>query len=84
MRLDEIHRLTPILPPTFTMTPWEDFKKWFNSAFWRVFRNRTFPIYVPKTVADREATMQAPYAITPALVYILGEIDRIGRKWDLV
>lgn len=29
-------------------------------------------------------TMQTPYAITPALVYLLEEIDRIERKWDLV
>jgi hypothetical protein len=29
-------------------------------------------------------TMQRPYVITPALVYILEEIARIERKWDLV
>lgn len=29
-------------------------------------------------------TMQTPYVITPALIYILGEIDRIEHEWDLV
>lgn len=37
---------------------WEDFKRWFNSDFWRAFKNSSFPIEVPSKPADREATVR--------------------------
>ena len=40
------------------MTSWDDFRKWFNRSFWRAFKNRTLPIRVPETAADREATVR--------------------------
>ena len=40
---------------------WEEFRKWFNHDFWRAFNNHTFPIRVPKTHADREATVRKVY-----------------------
>jgi len=43
------------------MTSWEDFRKWFNRDFWRAFKNRTFPIRVPETPADRDATVRRVY-----------------------
>jgi hypothetical protein len=43
------------------MTSLEDFRKWFNRDFWRAFKNRTFPIRVPETPDDREATVRKVY-----------------------
>ena len=40
---------------------WDEFKKWFNNSFWRAFRNRTFPITVPKTIVEREKTVRKVY-----------------------
>ncbi|HEX3857414.1 MAG TPA: hypothetical protein VHY30_08970 [Verrucomicrobiae bacterium] len=40
---------------------WEDFQKWFNNDFWRAFKNRTFPIVVPDSLDDREATVRRVY-----------------------
>ncbi len=37
---------------------WEDFNRWFNRDFWRAFKNRTFPIDVPNTQADKKATVR--------------------------
>ena len=37
---------------------WEEFKKWFNSDFWRAFKKRTFQIVVPETKADRESVVR--------------------------
>src|SRR5439155_6571502 len=43
------------------MTSWENFRKWFNRAFWRAFKKRTLPIRVPETPADRDATVRKVY-----------------------
>ena len=40
---------------------WHEFKKWFNRDFWKAFKNRPFPIQVPETVADKEATVRKVY-----------------------
>jgi hypothetical protein len=40
---------------------WEDFNSWFNKSFWRAFKNRTFPIEVPKTPKEKEATVRAVF-----------------------
>ena len=37
---------------------WKDFNRWFNQSFWRTFKNRTFPIEVPKTAKDKGATVR--------------------------
>lgn len=37
---------------------WQEFSRWFNRDFWRAFRNRTLPIRIPKTQADKEATVK--------------------------
>jgi hypothetical protein len=37
---------------------WEDFNRWFNRDFWRAFKNRTFPINIPQTPADKQATVR--------------------------
>jgi hypothetical protein len=31
----------------------EDFDRWFNSSFWRAFKDQAFPLTIPKSVADR-------------------------------
>ena len=40
---------------------WEDFRKWFNRDFWRAFKHRTFPIFVPEATGDREKTVRKVY-----------------------
>lgn len=40
---------------------WEEFSRWFNSDFWRAFKNRTFPIQTPKTAAEKEAKVRAVF-----------------------
>lgn len=40
---------------------WDEFKKWFNRDFWRAFKNRTLPIKIPQTSADRIATVRRVY-----------------------
>ena len=37
---------------------WEDFNRWFNRDFWRAFKNRTFPIHIPMTGANKQATVR--------------------------
>lgn len=37
---------------------WEDFNRWFNRDFWRALRNRTFPIHIPDTLDDKQATVR--------------------------
>jgi hypothetical protein len=39
----------------------EDFQKWFNHDFWRAFKNHSFPIAVPDSPAEREATVRRVY-----------------------
>jgi hypothetical protein len=43
------------------MIEWKEFRKWFNRDFWRAFKNRTFPIRVPNTPADRDTTVRQVY-----------------------
>src|SRR5574337_713024 len=40
---------------------WDEFRSWFNRAFWQAFRSRTFPIAVPNTPAEREAIVRNVY-----------------------
>lgn len=40
---------------------WQQFSRWFNRDFWRAFRKRTFPIKVPASQADRDATVRKVY-----------------------
>lgn len=40
---------------------WQQFNRWFNRSFWRAFNNRSFPIKVPSSRADREATVRKVY-----------------------
>ncbi len=40
---------------------WGNFRRWFNCDFWRAFRNRTFPIRIPKTTDDRLAMVRKVY-----------------------
>ena len=37
---------------------WEEFSRWFNRDFWRAFKNRTFPIEIPQTTADKNAKVR--------------------------
>src|SRR6266550_3619290 len=39
----------------------QQFSRWFNRGFWRAFRNRTFPIEIPASRANREATVDKVY-----------------------
>ncbi len=60
-RLPRHRRPTPLRPSRRThrtsMT-WQDFNRWFNCDFWRAFKNRTFPIRIPTTPADKLATVR--------------------------
>jgi hypothetical protein len=40
---------------------WEQFIRWFNRSFWRAFNNRSFPIRVPGSRAERETTVHKVY-----------------------
>lgn len=40
---------------------WDDFNRWFNRDFWRAFKNRTLPIQIPKTAADKLAMIRKVY-----------------------
>ena len=40
---------------------WEDFNRWFNRDFWRAFKNSRFPIHVPQTKIEREATVRSVF-----------------------
>lgn len=48
---------------------WEDFNRWFNRSFWRAFKNRTFPIEVPKTAKDKEATVRKVFEAVKSARY---------------
>lgn len=48
---------------------WEDFNRWFNRSFWRAFKNRTFPIDVPKTVKEKEATIRKVFEAVKSARY---------------
>lgn len=37
---------------------WEEFSRWFNRDFWRAFKNRAFPIEIPKTVDKKKAKIR--------------------------
>lgn len=40
---------------------WDNFSKWFNSAFWRALRSRAFPLAVPNSRPEREAIVRSVY-----------------------
>ena len=39
----------------------EDFNRWFNSSFWRAFKDQAFPLTIPKSVADRKQLLDKVY-----------------------
>ena len=39
----------------------EDFNRWFNSSFWKAFKNQAFPLTTPKTEADRRQLLDKVY-----------------------
>lgn len=39
----------------------EDFNRWFNSSFWRAFKDQAFPLTIPKTAADRKQLLNRVY-----------------------
>ena len=48
---------------------WEDFNRWFNRDFWRAFKNRTFPIHIPQTAADKQATVRRVFEAVQSARY---------------
>ena len=48
---------------------WEDFRRWFNRDFWRAFSNRTFPIAIPTTAAEKESKMKAVFEAVKSARY---------------
>lgn len=38
-----------------------DFLRWFNRGFWKAFSRSTFPIEIPKTLAERAALLESVY-----------------------
>lgn len=39
----------------------EDFQRWFNKAFWKAFKNRTFPIKIPQTEKEKNDLVEKVY-----------------------
>ena len=48
---------------------WKDFNRWFNLSFWKAFKNRTFPIEVPKTPKDKKATVRRVFEAVKSARY---------------
>lgn len=44
-----------------TNITWDEFQKWFNSAFWKAFKNKAFPISIPESSNERESTVRDVY-----------------------
>lgn len=40
----------------------EQFKRWFNRSFWKVFKDQTFPIRIPGTPKEKAALVDSVYA----------------------
>lgn len=40
----------------------EDFHRWFNYDFWRAFKNRAFPIEIPKATAEKKNLVEKVYS----------------------
>lgn len=38
-----------------------DFLRWFNRGFWKAFSHSTFPIEIPKTLAEKAALLESVY-----------------------
>jgi reverse transcriptase-like protein len=47
----------------------EQFKRWFNRSFWRVFKDQTFPIRIPETPKERAALIDNVYAAISSARY---------------
>lgn len=47
----------------------EHFKRWFNQSFWRVFKDQTFPIHIPKTPNEKAALIDNVYAAISSARY---------------
>jgi len=39
----------------------ENFQRWFNRAFWKAFKNRTFPIKIPETENEKNDLIEKVY-----------------------
>lgn len=48
---------------------WEKFNRWFNRSFWKAFKNRTFPIQVPRTKEEKEAKVRAVFEAVKSARY---------------
>jgi hypothetical protein len=52
------------------MTPnQKDFRRWFNRSFWRAFQNPSFPIKTPQTPCEKDALVDAVYAVIASAGY---------------
>lgn len=40
----------------------EQFNRWFNRSFWKVFKNQSFPIRIPATLREKAALVDRVYA----------------------
>ncbi|NTV67763.1 MAG: RNA-directed DNA polymerase [Chlorobaculum sp.] len=47
----------------------KDFKKWFNNAFWKAFKNQAIPVWVPQTKKDRDQIILEVYASIESAQY---------------
>ncbi|MGA7412905.1 MAG: RNA-directed DNA polymerase, partial [Bryobacteraceae bacterium] len=47
----------------------EHFKRWFNRSFWRVFKDQSFPIRIPKTSKEKAAVIDSVYAAISSARY---------------
>jgi hypothetical protein len=47
----------------------EDFQRWFNKAFWKAFKNRTFPIKIPKTEKEKSDLVEKVYLSISSACY---------------
>jgi len=56
-------------PETVLMMKPEQFKRWFNRSFWRVFRDQTFPIRIPETPEEKVALIDNLYAAISSARY---------------
>jgi hypothetical protein len=42
----------------------EDFDRWFNSSFWRAFKDQAFPLTIPQSVAGRKQLLDKVYSLS--------------------
>ena len=59
--MEDCDHFTEVPSKVAKVVKWEDFNQWFNRDFWRAFKDRTFPINIPKTKKDKDATVRAVF-----------------------